>query len=101
MAALERAVALAEVDALPVRIEQDLDLDVAGTLDQALEDEALVAEGGPRLASRGGELVGQPVGVAHRAHALAATAGRGLDEHRGADPSAAASRAASVWSASS
>ena len=45
MTALERAVALAEVDARAVCVEQDLDLDVARALDEALEDEAIVAEG--------------------------------------------------------
>ena len=43
---LERAVALAEVDALAVGIEQDLDLHVARPLEVALEDEPIVAERG-------------------------------------------------------
>ena len=85
VAALERAVALAEVDAVPVGIEQDLDLDVAGALGQPLEDEPVVAEGGQRLASRGGERVRQAGRVADDVHPLAATAGRRLDEERVAD----------------
>ena len=63
---LERAVAFAEVDAAPVAIEQDLDLDVPRAFDQALEDEAVVAERGCRLATRGSELVGEPVAARGR-----------------------------------
>ena len=55
MATLERAVALAEMDAVTAGVEQDLDLDVARTLEVALEDQPIVAEGGRRLASRRGE----------------------------------------------
>ncbi len=51
--ALDRAVTLAEMDAVPVAIEQDLDLDVARPFDQPLEDEPVVAERGDRLPSRG------------------------------------------------
>ena len=86
VAALDRAVALAEVDAVAVRIEQDLDLDVATALDEALEDEPVVTEGGRRLAPGGGERVGQAAGLADGAHPLAAAAGRRLDEEREADP---------------
>ena len=51
MAPLDRAVALAEVDAVAVGVEQDLDLDVAPALDEALEDQPVVAErGAPRVA---------------------------------------------------
>ena len=56
MAPLERAVALAEVDAVAVAVEQDLDLDVARALEEPLEDEAIVAERGLGLAPGGGEL---------------------------------------------
>ena len=86
MAPLQRAVSLAEVDAVPVPIEQDLDLDVAGTLEESLEDEAVVAEGGLGLPARGGELPRQPLEVAHGTHPLAAAAGRGLDEQWDPDP---------------
>src|SRR6185503_15707565 len=50
VAALDRAVALAEMDAVAVAVEQELDLDVARSLDQPLEDEPVVAERGQRLA---------------------------------------------------
>ena len=63
MAALDRAVALAEVDARAVAIEQDLDLDVARAVDEALEDEPVVAEGGGRLAPGRGDRVGERLGA--------------------------------------
>ena len=59
VAALDRAVALAEVDAVPVGIEEDLDLDVAAALDQPLEDQPVVAERRRRLAPRRRERIGQ------------------------------------------
>ena len=58
VAPLDRAVALAEMDAAPVAVEEDLDLDVARALDEPLEDQPLVAEraraprGGRRRAGR-------------------------------------------------
>ncbi len=85
MAALDRAVALAEVDPRAVAIEQDLDLDVARADDEVFEDEPVVVEGGCRLASGRGDRVGERLGATDRAHALAAAAGRGLDQQRKAD----------------
>ena len=88
VASLDRAVALAEVDAIPVGIEQDLDLDVAGALDEPLEDQALVPERRARFPPRRGDVVEEGGLVADDAHALAATASRRLDEDRKADPRA-------------
>ena len=82
MAPLDRAVALAEVDAVAVAVEQDLDLDVPGALEEPLEDEPVVVEGGLRLASGGGEFGREAVGEADGAHALATAAGRRLDQQR-------------------
>ena len=86
MAPLDRAVPLAEVDAVAVGVEQDLDLDVAWPLEEALEDEAVVAECRRRLAPAGRERIAQPIRVPHDPHALAAAAGCGLDEDRQPDP---------------
>ena len=52
------------------------DLDVPGAFEKPLEDEPVVVEGGPRLASGCGELCREAVGEANRAHALAAATGR-------------------------
>ena len=49
MAALDRAVALAHVDAVAVAVDRDLDLDVAVLVEPLLEVERVVAEGGLRL----------------------------------------------------
>ena len=61
MAALDRAVALAEMDAVPVRVEQDLDLDVATAFDEPLEDQPVVTERSRCLAPGRGERVLQAV----------------------------------------
>ena len=86
VAALDRAITFTQVDAMAVRVEQDLDLHVAGTFDEAFDDQPIVAEGGHRLAPRGGQRLQQPVWVPDRAHPLAPTAGRRLDDEREADP---------------
>ena len=44
MAALDRAVALAEVDHVALRVGEHLDLDVAGVLEVALDVDARVGE---------------------------------------------------------
>ena len=49
VAALDGAVALAEVDAVAVAVDRDLDLDVAGLVEPLLEVQRVVAERGPRL----------------------------------------------------
>ena len=49
VAALDRAVALAEVDAVAVAVDRDLDLDVAVLVEPLLEVERVVAERGLRL----------------------------------------------------
>ena len=49
MPALDRAVALAEVDAVAVAVDRDLDLDVAVLVEPLLEVERVVAERGLRL----------------------------------------------------
>jgi len=50
MAALDRAVTLAEVDAGAVAVEQELDLDMARAVEVSLEDEPIVTEGHERFA---------------------------------------------------
>ena len=86
MAALDRAVALAEVDAVAVRVEQDLDLDVAGALDEPLEDQPVVAEAAAASRRAAASASRQLDRLADGPHALAAAAGRRLDEQRVADP---------------
>ena len=68
-----------------MRIGEDLHFDVARPLQIALDQHAVVAEGGgcflPRRVQRGGEIGS----VGHDPHAAAAAAGDRLDHHREAD----------------
>ena len=78
VAALQRAVALAEMDGVAVAVGEDLQFDVARMADILLDQHAGIAEGGLRLALRGFQR-GVEVGVLVDApHALAAAAGAAL-----------------------
>ena len=59
VAALDRALALAEVDDVAVVIAEDLELDVARVLDVLLDVDVADAEGRLGLALRGLERLGQ------------------------------------------
>ena len=78
MTTLDRAVALAEVDAGAEPIDDHLDLDVAGVVEPLLEVQRIVAEG--RLGLGPADL-DRPIELATRAdhpHALAPATGAGL-----------------------
>jgi hypothetical protein len=66
-------------------VGHDLDLDVPGVLDQAFDEQGVVAEAAAGLAPGGGDGVGEVLGPVHLAHALAAAARRRLEQHRVAD----------------
>ena len=85
VASLDGAVALAEVDAVAVRVAEDLELDVARPLEVFLDVDGAVAERGERLGARHLEAARELLGVARDAHPLSAAAGRGLDDHRESD----------------
>ena len=87
VAALRGAVALAQVDGAAVGVAEDLHLDVARFLDQALQQQVAVAEGGHGFGARRGQQFAQlrVVDVVAAAHAAAAAAGAGLDHQRRAD----------------
>src|SRR5690606_41950353 len=82
VATLHRAVALAQVHYIAVVVGDDLELDVARLLEELLHVDLRIAE------SRAGFLLGHIDGVeqrrfgVHHAHAAAATAAGGLDDHR-------------------
>ena len=63
VAALQRAVALAEMDGVALAVAEHLDLDVARLVEVLLEVDRVVAEGGARLGAGGGERLGQVVGA--------------------------------------
>ena len=85
MTTLDRALALTEVHDVAVGVAEDLDLDMTAGRHVALEEDRLVTETAERLALGGLHGVGEIVGRFDDAHALAATAGRGLHEQRVTD----------------
>ena len=85
VAALHRAVALAQVHHVAVVVGEHLELDVPRLLEKLLHVDLVVAEGRQRLGLRDADGIQQRgVGV-HHAHAAAAAAAGGLDDHRIAD----------------
>ena len=86
VAALHRAVALEQVDAGAEAVGEHLDLDVPRLQHVLLDQHPVVAERVLRLALARGERGGELAGGVDPAHALAAAAGGGLDQHRVADP---------------
>src|SRR5207249_3663150 len=86
VAALDRALALAEMDERAVAVAQHLHLDVAGTDEELLEVDAPVGEGGLGLAPGGGERVRQLGLARHRAHALAAATARAKEAFSARNP---------------
>jgi hypothetical protein len=83
--ALDRALALEQVDDVAVLVAEDLDLHVPGSADQPFEDDPVVTERSRGLPPGGGERVGERGQVGDRAHPLAAAARDGLDEQREPD----------------
>ena len=82
MAALNRALALAEMDDGAVMIAEHLELDVPGPLDVLLDVDVADAERRLGLALRGLERLAHLRRGADDAHAAAPAAGDGLDDHR-------------------
>jgi hypothetical protein len=85
MASLHRALAFAEVDDVAALVAEDLHLDVSRLLDVLLDVDLVAGERARCLATRAFERGFQLRGAADQAHALAATAGCGLQHHRIAD----------------
>ncbi len=82
MAALQRAVAFVQMNRIATLVGKNLDLDVARRRDIFLDQHTIVAEGGRRFAPRTRDR-GIEIGMAFdQPHALAATAGNRLDQHR-------------------
>ncbi len=85
MAPLDRAIALAEVNHVSVRVGEYLNLDVAWILEIPLDVDRRVGEVRLAFATRRVERLRRLVGGAHDLHALAAAAGGGLDQQRVAE----------------
>ena len=80
MAALERAVAVADGQAVAVGVEQDLHLDVAAGLDVGLDEDGAVAEGRRGLGPGTLDLRVEVLEAAYDPHAAPAAARARLDE---------------------
>ena len=85
VAALQRAVALAQVADVAEAVGDHLQLDVPRRLEVALHVDRVVAERGLGLGAGGGDRLGEVVRGLGDLHAAPAAAGRGLDQHREAD----------------
>ncbi len=85
VAPLHRAVALEQIHAVAVRVAKHLDLDVARALGVFLHQHGVAAEAVDGLTLARSERGGKVLSLLHRAHALAAAAGAGLDQHRVTD----------------
>jgi hypothetical protein len=85
VAALHRALALAERDHVSTGVAEELDLDVARALDEPLAEDSIDAEGGLGLALRRRERLIELAGLAHDPHPAPAAACGRLDHQREAD----------------
>ncbi len=82
MAALQRAIALEEVDEIAVLVAEQLHFDVTGAGDVFFQENIGDAEGGAGLAAGLVERIVELVGAGGDAHAASAAAHRRLDHHR-------------------
>ncbi len=85
MPALERAIALIQVDDVAVGVREHLHLEVPGVAHQLLDEHLVLAEGRARLATGRLDLLGQLVDVVDHAHAAAAAAPARLEHDGQAD----------------
>ena len=92
MPPLKRAITVPAMHGMTVRVGEDLDFDMPRPIDESLEVDAGVLEGGLRLIPGRLERGGQVRLVATDAHPFAAAAGRGLDQDRVADLAGQAQR---------
>ena len=86
MAPLQRAFALEQRNHAAMRVAEDLHFDMARALDEFLDKQPAVAEGGRRLALRARNRGVQLFEAPHHAHAFAAAAGHRFQQHRKAKP---------------
>ena len=81
-AALQRAVALIEVDRAAMAVAEDLHLDMAGLLDELFQHDAAIAKGGLCLAHGAFELAGEIRLPGDKSDTPAPAARDGLDQDR-------------------
>ena len=85
VAALQRAIALAEVDRVAFAVAEHLEFDVPRVGEIFFHVDGVVAEGGARFGRRLAHQAFELVLVGHDLHAAPAAARRRLDQHRIAD----------------
>src|SRR5208282_2996278 len=85
VAALDRALALAEINNVAVLVAQHLDFDVARIGDEFFDEDAIIAEARFRLGARAGKVFRHLAFGEGDTHAFAAAAGGRLDHHRVTD----------------
>ncbi len=85
MPSLDRALALVQMHHVAVRVAEDLDLHVPWSLEVLLEDERGVPKAALRFPLGALDRFGEPLRRVDPLHALAATAGARLEQHRVAD----------------
>jgi hypothetical protein len=85
MRALQRAVALAEMNDPASAVTEDLDLDMTRPLQVTFEIDLAATEERRRLVLRDRQHVGELASVMSNLHAASATAGSGLDQDWVAD----------------
>ena len=86
MAALDRAIALEQMNRISGAVGEDLHFDVARPREIFLNEEPAVAERGQRLAPRRRQRLRQAGRALDHPHATSAAAGRRLDQHGIAQP---------------
>ena len=87
MAALDRTIALVQIEDVALLVADQLDFDVARLFDEFFDEHAVITEAGECFTADRIEALAH-IGFAPRQpHALAATAGRSLHHHRIADAS--------------
>ncbi len=79
--ALDRAIALEKRDTIAVAIGKDLHFHMPWPFEIFLDQHAVIAEGGKRLALCAGKLCRKVAFLPHDAHALAAATGRGFEQN--------------------
>ncbi len=96
VAALDRALALAEIDDVAVGVAEHLDFDMPRLFDVLLNEDAIIAKARFCFARCTAEAVADLIVIGGDAHALAAAAGGGLDHDRVADIASDADRGIAV-----
>ena len=85
VAALQGAIALAQMNRIPLAVAKDLNFDMARSLEIFLDVDCIVTEGGLGFGACRRQGEGKLARIARDLHPAAATAGRCFDQNRIAD----------------